>query len=208
MNMKFDNHDTRIKYYELLLERDLEQIPSYDLPDGFRFVFYEKGDRDAWIAIEMSAREFTDYEQGLNAWRKYYADHEQELPKRMIFIENADGEKIATATAFYDVINGDASGDGWLLWVAVSRECQGKGLSKPLISYTMETLRNLGYTHMKVPTQTTTWLACKLYLDFGFYPQSQNAVESREGWRIIKALTNHSSLGEFDCAAMDEITID
>ena len=206
--IEFDNHDERIRYYELLLERDLEHIPRIELPQGYRFVFYKPGDRDAWIDIEKSAREFINYEQGMVSWNKYYENRKEELPVRMVFIENSAGEKVATATAFYDIYGRDKSGDGWLHWVAVRREYQGKGLAKPLISYVLNVMRELGYRHAKIPTQTTTWLACKIYLDFGFMPLPKNAVNSRNGWRIIKALTNHPALTEFEPAAMDEILND
>lgn len=63
--LQFDNHDCRIKYYELLLEQDLDNLPCHPLPDDYRFVFYQPGDRDAWIDIEKSAKEFSTYEQGL-----------------------------------------------------------------------------------------------------------------------------------------------
>lgn len=203
--IEFDNHDERIRYYELLLERDLEQIPRIELPEGYWFVFYKQGDRDTWIDIEKSAKEFISYEQGLASWNKYYENRQEELPVRMVFIENSVGEKVATATAFYDIYGRDKSGDGWLHWVAVRREYQGKGLSKPLIAYVLNVMRKLGYKQVKIPTQTTTWLACKIYLDFGFMPLPENVVNSRNGWRIIKALTNHPSLIDFDSAAMDEI---
>lgn len=203
--MQFDNHDSRIRYYELLLERDLDGIPQLPLPDGYRFVFFQPGDRDTWIDIEKSAREFTSYEQGLDAWNRYYAANENSLRNRMVFIENAAGEKVATATAYYDITGRDQSGSGWLHWVAVRREYQGRGLSKPLISYVLGVMRGLGYTHGKIPTQTTTWLACKVYLDFGFLPLPQNAVHSRDGWRIIRTLTGHAALADFDLAAMDEM---
>ena len=62
--MRFDNHDARIRYYELLLEGDLDGVPRYPLPEGFRFVFFRPGDRDAWIGIERSAGELTSYAQG------------------------------------------------------------------------------------------------------------------------------------------------
>lgn len=137
-NMEFDNHDERIRYYELLLERDLEQIPQFELPEGYRFVLYKAGDRDSWIEIERSAKEFTSYEQGMQSWRKYYETRQEELPARMVFVENLNGEKVATATAFYDIYGRDTSGDGWLHWVAVRREYQGKGLSKPLIAYVLK----------------------------------------------------------------------
>ena len=207
LSRNFDNHDARIRYYELLLKRDhLKDLPEYILPEGYRFVFFKPGDRDDWIDIEKEAKEFDSYDQGLEAWGRYYEGKENELTDRMVFIENDQGEKVATATAFYDVSGRDKSGAGWLHWVAVKRSHQGKGLSKPLIRYVLEIMKDHGYTHAKIPTQTTTWLACKIYLDFGFKPIPQNAVNSRNGWRIIKALTDHPALVGFDAASIDEIT--
>lgn len=43
------------------------------------------------------------YEQGVEAWDKYYGGKEAELIERMVFIEDAEGRKVATATAYYDV---------------------------------------------------------------------------------------------------------
>ena len=57
--MRFTNHDDRIRYYPLLLERSLKELPSIPLPEGYRYVFYRPGDRDAWIDIEESAKEFS-----------------------------------------------------------------------------------------------------------------------------------------------------
>lgn len=194
----FDNNDKRIKYYELLLESDLNNVKEYSLPDGYHFEFYKKGDRDTWIEIEKSAKEFSNYNEGLNAWNRYYYGKENELLNRMVFIVNEQGEKIATATAFYDVNGKDKSGAGWLHWVAVKREYQGKGLSKPLITHILNIMKALGYTHAKIPTQTNTWLAVKIYLDLGFKPIPENAVNSYDGWCIIKTLTNHKVLTDFN----------
>lgn len=195
--MQFDNHDERIKYYELLLQRELAGIPVYPLPDGYRFVFYRPGDRDIWIDIETSAREFTGYDQGLASWNRYYQGKDEELVHRMVFIENESGERVATATAFYNIYKEDPDGAGWLHWVAVRRDYQGLGLSKPLITHVLGIMVSLGYTKAKIPTQTNTWLACKVYLDLGFRPIPANAHHSREGWQIIKTLTHHLALEEF-----------
>lgn len=203
--MGFDNHDQRIRYYGLVLERGLDRLPQYSLPEGYSFVFYRPGDRDAWIGIEKSAKEFSSYRQGLEAWGRYYGPRESELPGRMVFIENAEGEKVATATAFYDIWGHSGPDTGWLHWVAVRRAYQGQGLSKPLVSYVLGLMQGLGYTRAVVPTQTTTWLACKVYLDLGFLPDARNAVESRDGWRIVKALTWHPALQAFDAAPLEEI---
>ncbi len=195
---QYDNHDGRICYYELLLEGEISDMPEYHLPDRYRFVPYSDGDRERWIDIEMSAKEFATYEQGLEAWDRYFANSLDILPGRMFFIENDKGEKIATATAFYDISGRDTSGAGWLHWVAVQREYQGKGLSKPLITYVLNVLKGLGYSHAKIPTQTNTWLACKVYLDLGFLPIKENLEHSYEGWKIVKGLTNHSALKDIE----------
>lgn len=191
---RFDNHDERICYYELLLEGDITEVENYELPDGYRIVPYTDGDRDTWISIEQSAKEFTSYEQGMAAWERYYGAKEKELLGRMFFVETEMGEKVATATAFYDIHGRDTSGDGWLHWVAVKREHQGKGLSKPLITYVLRVMHQLGHVRAKIPTQTNTWLACKVYLDLGFVPVEKNKKRNAEGWRMIEALTGVSIL--------------
>lgn len=201
----FDNNDKRIKYYELLLEGRLDNIKEYSLPDGYHFEFYQDIDRDSWIKIEKSAKEISDYDEGLDAWNRYYEGRENELYNRMVFVVTESGEKVATATAFYDIHGRDKSGAGWLHWVAVKREYQGKGLSKPLITYVLNVMKALGYTYAKIPTQTNTWLAVKVYLDLGFKPILKNAVNSYTGWCIIKTLTNHKALKDFD--SMDEKSI-
>ncbi len=199
IDITFDNNDKRIKHYELLLEKDLDAIHNFELPQGYHFEFYKDGDRDTWIEIEKSAKEFSDYDEGVSAWNRYYAGRENELYNRMIFVVNEQGEKLATATAFYDIYGKDKSGAGWLHWLAVKREYQGKGLSKPLITCVLNVMKALGYTHAKIPTQTNTWLAAKIYLDLGFRPIPENAVNSYMGWCIIKTLTNHKALMNFDC---------
>lgn len=205
INIAFDNNDKRIKHYELLLEGSLDNLSEYSLPYGYHFEFYKDGDRDTWIEIEQSAKEFSDYDEGLAAWNRYYSGSENELHNRMVFVVNESGEKVATATAFYDINRKDKLGAGWLHWVAVKREYQGKGLSKPLITYVLHVMKTLGYNHAKIPTQTNTWLAVKVYLDLGFKPIPENAVNSYIGWCIIKTLTKHKALKDFD--SIDEKAI-
>ncbi|MBQ7657250.1 MAG: GNAT family N-acetyltransferase [Clostridia bacterium] len=205
---QLDNHDSRIKYYELMLRGEITDMPEIPLPVGYHYEMYRPGDRDAWIEIEKSAKEFSSYEQGLDAWKRYYEGHDHELINRMLFVVNEAGEKVATATAFYDIRGIDQSGDGWLHWVAVRREDQGKGLSKPMISHVIQIMKAQGQVYAKVPTQTTTWLAVKVYLDLGFRPIEKNLINSRDGWRIVKRLTNHPALKDLEPAADTEVLND
>ena len=94
MELQFDNHDERIRYYELILERNLENLPFFPLPDGYRYVFFRPGDRDYWIDIEKSAKEFASCEQGGEAWNRYYGGREDELTGRMVFVEDANGGRL------------------------------------------------------------------------------------------------------------------
>ena len=204
--MVFDNHDDRIRYVELEFVRDdLNNIPQYPLPEGYRFTFYQPGDRDTWIEIEKSAREFSSYEQGLESWNRYYGGKEDTLQNRMVFIENADGQKVATASAYYDIYGKDKTGAGWLHWVAVRRDFQGRGLARPLIGYTLSLMPALGYSNAMLSSQTNTWLACKLYLDFGFRPYEESLEENFLGWKILKSLTDHPALEEIPEADATEI---
>lgn len=204
INLKPDNHDMRLKYYELILERSsLDDLPCYPLPEGYRYVYYREGDKKDWIAIETSAREFILPEEGESAWKRYYAGKEKELEERMFFVETSDGEKAATATAFYDPQ--DLFGAGWLHWVAVKREYQGKGIAKALISHTLHRLKELGYPSIRIPTQTNTWVAARLYLDFGFRPAVKNALASQKGYGILRTLTGHPALEGFEPVPYEEI---
>jgi len=197
----YDNHDSRIRYVHLVMERPtLENIPHYDLPEGYRFSFYRPGDRDSWIAIEQSAKELSSHEQGVEVWRKYYGNVEHLLDHRMLFIENAQGEKVATATA-YPL---SEEGLGQVHWVAVRRDHQGRGLARPLISRVLERMRELDCTRAMLTTQTTSWVACRLYLDFGFRPSAETMQDELEGWRILRALTDHPALQAFEPAEQIE----
>ena len=198
--------DRRIRHYELLLERDLKDLPCYDLPKGFHIVTYQEGDREKWIRIEKSAGEFATYEEGVDAWNRYYAGHEVELPGRMFFVEEETDRKVATATAYHDIYGRDTT-SAFLHWVAVAPEAQGKGLSKPLISHVLHRMASLNETWVKVPTQTTSWIACKVYLDLGFRPIEANKIHSREGWCIIRRLTGHPALAEFPAAEEDQVLV-
>lgn len=190
----YDTHDDRLCYIDLVFEGELTDIPHYELPEGYRFVPYRDGDKKAWIDIELSAKEILSMEHGEECWRRYYGNAEAELSQRMFFIEDETGSKIATATAFYDIHGKGRPGEGQLHWVAVKNEAQGRGLSKPLITYVLGVMKKLGYTSVKIHTQTNTWLACKVYSDLGFRPEADSMSEDRAGWKMAELLTGRAIL--------------
>ena len=198
---RFGNNDRRIPYYKLRLEQDLDDIQEIELPPEYHYENYTPGDRDIWIAIEKSAKEFAGREEGEAAWDRYFAGHEIELENRMFFVSDSSGRKLATATAYYDIHTGDDDETGWLHWVAVHSDAQGLGLSKPLITHVLARMKELGYKKAVIPTQTYTWLACRLYLDLGVVPMKENAERNKMGWCIIKTLTDHPALDDYETIA-------
>ena len=186
---KYMTHDDHLCYIDLVFEGGLSGIPEYALPEGYRFVKYRSGDKAAWIDIELSAGEVLNNEHGAQCWDRYYSGKEAELSDRMVFVETEEGEKIATATAFYDIHREPAPGEGQLHWVGIKKEFQGKGLSKPLITHVLNLMKDLGYTRTKIHTQTNTWLACKVYTDLGFLPEKENYLNNRAGWKMVGLLT-------------------
>ena len=195
--LNFDNHDSRILFVDLLLERSLtEVLPQYELPEGYHFAFYQPGDRDSWIDIERSARELRSHEQGVEVWQQYYGDVETLLCDRMLFVVNEKGEKVATATAYPT----DDPQLGQVHWVAVKREEQEKGIAKALMAKVLQVMVEHGNTRAMLHTQTVTWVAVRMYLNLGFRPTEKSAQEHAEGWRIIRTLTDHPALAHIEPA--------
>lgn len=185
-------YDNTIKYYELLMKYDdTSNFIKYNLPNGFRYEFYKHGDEAEWVDIHLSTGEFTSIDSGLKYFHDFYDSFINDLGKRCFFIvENTTNKKVGTATVSL-LANPEFGYNAAVDWLAIRKEYQGKKLSKPLISKTIETAHELGHEKIILHTQTTTWLAAKLYLDYGF--NILNKAE-QEGWNILKTLTNHPKL--------------
>ena len=74
---------------------------------------------------------------------------------------------------------------GRVHWVAIEPRFQGRGLAKPLLGAVMARLAHVHRTAY-LTTQTTSYRAINLYLDFGFVPYLL-AASCEEGWRLTEA---------------------
>lgn len=184
--------EKRLKYYELLMTYDdTSKVINYELPDQYSFEFYQEGDIDDWIDIHIKSGEFANYEKGREIFNAFFNEFLDELPQRCLFIVNDKNEKIGTAT-ISPLKEKEYGYDAAVDWVAIKREYQGKHLSKPLISRFVQLAHELGHEKLILHTQTHTWLAAKIYLDFGFMPYRID--DDYEGWRILKTITDHPKL--------------
>lgn len=179
--------DKSLKHIDLYMTYpDLSKIPNFPLPAGYSFRLYKPGDEDNWAEIEVSAEELPDIKAALHKFSEYYGKDLEKLETRCLFLLNSDGETIGTATGFYNREGWDDKLTGNLDWVAIKREYQGLGLSKPLITEAMKVMRGHGHKGAFLHTQTTTWLACKIYMDLGWEPFEFDKSEFEEGWAIVR----------------------
>lgn len=195
--------DNTIKYYELLIKYDdTSSYKKYELPEGYHWEFYKQGDEEEWVNIHIASGEFTSIEKGLQHFHDFYDFFLNELNKRCIFIvDDNSNEKVGTVTI--SLLEEPEFGyKAAVDWLAIKRSHQGKHLSKPLISKTLEVAHNLGHDSIILHTQTTTWLAAKLYLDYGFKILNKEEVN---GWNILKTLTGHSLLNDYSNVTNEEI---
>jgi GNAT superfamily N-acetyltransferase len=177
-----------------MLKNDLSEIPKYSLPQGFRVKTYNNGDESEWARIEHSAGEFKTIAEALEHFNIEFGPFLSEFRERCFFVETDKGEKIGTATAWY---NDDFLGRpyGRLHWVAITPLYQGKKLSKPLVQFAMERMKKF-HNCAYLTTQTTSQKAVLLYLDFGFVPFIDSA-ESLIGWRILAQHLKHPVLKRY-----------
>lgn len=201
MQYKLKNIENKIKYYELLMVRNLKKITDCKLPEGYSYVFWNNDIcKKDWINIHIETGEFNSIDKEAEPiFNDYYSDFYLELSSRCIFIENSAGEKIATATISPVKEYGYNCA---IDWFAISPKAQGLKLSKLLLSKVLLTAKELGYKKILLHTQTNTWLAAKIYLDYGFKPYK---TKNNNGWNILKTIINHKKLKSFKTLRYDEI---
>lgn len=187
-------YDNTIKYYELIMyNNNTSKYEEMELPKGYHWEYYKQGDELEWVDIHISSREFTSIDRGLKYFEEFYGSFKEELNKRCIFIvEDETNKKIGTVT-ISKLKEPQYGYNAVCDWLAIRSDYQGKKLSKILINKMIQLANNLGYERILLHTQTTTWLAAKLYLDNGFEIYNKK----NEGWNILKTLTNHPKLKDY-----------
>ena len=176
--------DRSVPYIGLAMKADsLENLPVFEVPEGYGWRCFQPGDEMLWAEIETSAGEFPNVEEGLKGFRRYYPTDEG-LDERMFFLTEND-VPFATATAWYDEEDPDM---GRLHWVSVDALHQGRGLSKAIVSLAMQKMKELGCKSAYLTTQTNSWVAIKVYDKFGFRPFVREEKE-QEGWKIVSEKT-------------------
>jgi len=161
--------DKSIKYYEVIMKREKgAPVQEFTLPAGYRYVPFQPNDEKEWAEIETSVGEFDRTVDALVYFQKYYMSHKGELERRCIFIENPEGKKIATLSAWWTYTG--VRRDPWLHWFAIKPEYQGLSLGKALCYETMRKLLEIeGDRDFYLHTQTWSYKAINIYRKEGFF---------------------------------------
>lgn len=186
--------DKSVPYAGLFMRREAgAPLAAAALPDGFRFAFYDEGSAMDWARIETSVLEFDAEFAAVKHFTEKFLPYGDELGKRCLFVENGNGVKIATATAWWSDISGERR--PWLHWVAVDPEYQGLGLGKAIVSRVVELMTELeGDVEFYLSTQTWSYKAIGIYRLNGFEPTNEKALyvsrrdNYRKAMRILKRL--------------------
>ena len=168
--------DKSIPYVGLYMRRPAgKPIAQVPLPYGYDFTFYKSGDELDWARLETSVLEFSSEFAALLHFKERFIPYPDELAKRCLFIENECGEKIATATAWWSVVNDERR--PWLQWVSVDPSHQGLGLGKALIHKVTEIMMSLeGDADFYLQTQTWSHKAIRIYVDIGYLPTAEKTL--------------------------------
>lgn len=176
--------DKSVPYVELIMRRDQgTPIPEYLLPEGFTYSLYRPGDEKDWAKIETSVLEFDSELEAYLYYQERFLPYADELRRRCMFIENPDGVKIATATAYWEYSG--VRRDPWLHWVSVMPEYQGLGLGKAIVSKVTRLMLEIeGDRNFYLHTQTWSHTAIFIYEKIGYrITDQQDLCYSNEGYR-------------------------
>ena len=168
--------DKSVPYAKLkMVHRAGTPVADFPLPEGYRFVLYKDGDDADWARIETSVDEFDSEFQALMLFKEQFIPESDELKRRLVFVETADGKKVATANAWWSFV--DDKRRAWLHWVSCDPCYQGLGLGKAITSHVTKLLKEIeGDVDCYLSTQTWSYKAIDIYLKCGYEPTDEKAL--------------------------------
>jgi len=184
----------------MILE-DLCDLRSYPLANGYRIRRFRPGDEKLWADIEAEAGEFDNPSEALNRFEREFGAFLEDMQERCVLLETEEGHGIGTAMAWHGTPFQHPDTDahpaefGRLHWVGIRPAFHGRGLSKPLVGVAMARLSEC-HDRAYLTTQTTSWIAIKVYVDFGFVPLL-STPGWEEAWALIAEVTQRPELERF-----------
>ena len=143
----------------------LADIARPEFPAGFHLRAYRPGDAATWTRIHEETGFYGVLPAGLH--EREFGTDEAALAERQLFVVDAEGRDVATATAW---INDPTHGlpGGRLHWVAVVPAAQRLGVASALVGAVAARFEALGETAAYLTTDGHNTRAIALYGRLGF----------------------------------------
>jgi GNAT superfamily N-acetyltransferase len=176
-----------------MIRSHLDDIPQMDFPTGFSIRPVQIAEGLIWTDIVLGAEQWLDLSNDLFA--KEFGHDLQSVPQRCFFISDEKNTPIGTISSWYrqDYRKLDY---GLIHWVYIRPSYQGKGLSKPALSFALQKLA-LWHERALLGTQAKRLPAINLYLNFGFVPDLTEPG-AREDWHLLREQLQHPVLNALD----------
>lgn len=178
-----------------LLRNDMDGIPQYELPEGYRFRTYRDGDEKTWLDLHIAGEPFVDMTPDL--FRNQFDTGADVLPERMYFVETVEGVPAGSITAWWDQDRYGVDERGRIHWVIVHPDHRRLGIAKAMMTQAMFTLGE-HYRWAMLDTSSGRPVALRMYLDFGFVPDPAQLSDPEvlAGWQRVQAVIRHPVLAE------------
>jgi len=189
--------DKAIPYYGIIMVKsDPWNYPDYLLPRGYIFSLYKDGDEKDWAELQVLLGQFDSFGEAEKYFVEEFMRYPNDLSKKCVFVRDEAGKTVGTASIWRGIQFGQELHR--VHWVAVHPHHQGKGIAKALISKVLDIYNALSYKHVVYLTsQTWSYKAIRIYLDFGFVPYTgekpinwsgtpeQFRADNATAWKII-----------------------
>jgi len=169
----------------------LNDILAMPFPTGYGIRPMTVKDIGLWTDIQRDAEPYLKITDTL--FHAEFGDALEDIKWRCFIVTNPKGLGVGTISAWY---NDDFRGQryGRIHWVALRPACQGLGLGKAALSYSLQQLAQW-HDRCYLATSTARIPAIHLYLNFGFSPDL-TLPNAPAVWRELGARLKHPVLEE------------
>ena len=177
--------DRSVENIHLIMTKKSLEFNEKQLPEGYEFVAYEPGMIDKWVDIQLSSKHILEKTEGELYFKEVFLQNEDLLKAFMVFIKDESGDLVGTGSIWEGKYFPEDKDKKYRLhWIAIDPKHGGKGLAKALVSKLLSIFKDkkLG-EGLYLSTQTCSYIAIKIYLDFGFKPY--DLENNQRGWKIV-----------------------
>ena len=179
----------------VMIHEDLSSFrEQHIMPEGYTLSRFRTGENKQWAELQNTTDSFESIAQAISFFEDNFGQCEDVLTNDCYFLRNNMDEYIGSAMAWYGENPFDES-YGRIHWVVVRPDHRGVGLGKQLICFTLEQLKKR-YQRAYLTTQTTSFPAISIYLNFGFRPSVKTEQDVR-AWTLLREILSNPGLDSF-----------